>query len=758
MLYNGKIIMRSNRLKGEFIMDMTSGEVFFQRKKQEIGVSLNEVQKKAVLHTEGALLLLASPGSGKTTTIIMRIGFLISEKEVSPARIKGVTFSKASAMDMDERFQRFFPELDPVDFSTIHSLAFEITRDYLYKKRLAYVLIEGEMKKPVYNDLQIPLNKKLILRNLFEEHVGDKITEDQMEELSSYISFIKNKLLPKEEWSSIKCEVPKALFIFQEYEKLKRSQGTKLLLDYDDMLTIANHAMEKDEALLRKYQNRYDYVLTDESQDTSMVQHAIIEKLVREHGNLCVVADDDQSIYTWRAAEPQYLLDFKKVYPEAEILMMEQNYRSSKEIVEVANQFIKRNKHRYDKNMFTENPPYKKIRTQKLSDYKFQGKYLVQKVQEVTEEYSDVAILFRNNTSSIILINEFERAGIPFYMKDSDNRFFTHWVVEDVLNFMRLSFNTTRIDVFERIYTKMNGYTKKGQVESLLRMGSTETSVFDQLLKSGGLQDFQEKQIKENKRVFQQMENRPPFQVIRMIRTKLGYEKQLKQMSQRLGFKMDYLIGILNTLEAIADTLDTMEEFAKRLHHLETMMKTSKFNKGKNAVTFSTFHSSKGLEFKRVFMIDLIEGIIPSEDDLEQFREGNVEPMEEAVRLFYVGMTRAEKQLELITYTERDGVAVQPSQFVQDVKRIMNPPPKVTVTEGRAKKTEVHKGVSPNAINKREDLKVGLTVRHRVFGPGQIVKLEGEHITMAFPKTEKKLLLQLCLDMGVLETVEVEKE
>ncbi|MDQ0253494.1 DNA helicase-2/ATP-dependent DNA helicase PcrA [Evansella vedderi] len=745
-------------------MNRLSGEVFFERKKQEIGVSLNEVQKKAVLHTEGQLLLLASPGSGKTTTIIMRIGYLITEKGADPSRIKGVTFSKASAMDMKDRFQRFFPELAPVDFSTIHSLAFEITREYFYKKRLTFDLIEGDANKKNNGPQQLPLNKKLILRNLFEQLVGDKITEDQMDELTTYISFIKNKLLPKGEWASVKCEVPRAQMIFQEYEKLKRSQGTNLLLDYDDMLTIANHAMEKDLNLLRKYQNRYDYVLTDESQDTSMVQHAIIEKLVKEHGNLCVVADDDQSIYTWRAAEPQYLLNFKEVFPDAEILMMEQNYRSSKDIVDVANQFIKRNKQRYDKNMFTENPSQEPIRIQTLTDYKFQAKYVVQAIKERTGNYSDVAVLFRNNSSSIILMNEMDRAGIPFYLKDSDNRFFSHWVVEDILNFMRMSFNMKRADIFERIGMKMDLYISKSKVESL-KLVSSDLSVFDQLLASGELKGHQVKKLKEAKKVFQEMKGAKPLPVIRMIRTDLGYEKVLEKICERLGFKMDYLNGILNTLEEIADTLETMEDFAKRLQYLEGLLKSSKFNKGKNVVTFSTLHSSKGLEFKEVYMIDLIDGIIPSQDDIDSYRDGELEMMEEAVRLFYVGMTRAQQKLVLVTYSTKDFVRVRPSQFVRDVKKIMNPPKEKRETEADTKKKS---GISqrkkfqdevvtnPNAIKEKELLKEGETVKHRVFGRGKIVKVDHTHIIMQFPKVEKKLLLQMCLDMGLLEPLENE--
>ncbi|MEH7385699.1 ATP-dependent helicase, partial [Bacillus sp. JJ1521] len=426
---------------------MIKGENFFNQKKEQFGVQLNDVQKKAVLHTKGPLLLLASPGSGKTTTTIMRIGYLIEEEGVETSRIKAISFSRASASDMKERFTRFFPEhpKDSVDFSTIHSLAFQIVRDYFYKQKVTYQLIEG--------NLDGGPNKKLLLRKIFKAMNGENITEEQLEELTTYISYIKNKLIPRDEWESIDCDIPFVEAIFEEYEKIKNANPSNLLLDYDDMLTIANEVFMKDEMILRKYQNRYDYILTDESQDTSHVQHAIIEKLVKSHQNLYVVADDDQSIYSWRGAEPKYLLDFKKVYPEAVILKMEQNYRSSKDVVDVANRFIKRNKDRYDKNMFTENPAHKPIDIKQFEDYRIQSKYVVQEIDTV-ERKKDVAILYRNNSSSIMLINALDRNQIPFYIKDSDNRFFSHWVVKDILNFMRMTFTDKRVDIFEQIYTK----------------------------------------------------------------------------------------------------------------------------------------------------------------------------------------------------------------------------------------------------------------------------------------------------------------
>jgi DNA helicase-2/ATP-dependent DNA helicase PcrA len=755
---------------------------FFDRMRREIGVSLNEIQSKAVLRTEGQLLLLASPGSGKTTTIIMRIGYLIEEKGVAPSRIKAVTFSKASASDMKERFKRFFPELSSVDFSTIHSFAFEVVREHFRKRKTDFQIIEGDLEfkdQETFDSDNPPLHKKIILRKLFKSIMNENITDDQMDELTTYISFIKNKMIPADKWSLVNCGVPEAERILREYEAFKKSGHSKVLVDFDDMLTIGNEVLEGDGELLRRYQQRYDYVLTDESQDTSMVQHNIIEKLVREHGNLCLVADDDQSIYSWRGAEPSYLLNFKQVYPNAFTLFMEQNYRSSKDIVDVSNQFIKRNKNRYEKNMFTENPSYKPIRINSLADYKYQAKYVVQEIQKV-ENLAEVAVLFRNNSSSINIMNEFDRAGIPFYMKDADNRFFSHWVVEDILNFMRMTFSDRRPDILEKIHLKLNGYISKQQMAAVKEIDNNE-SVFDNLLNFVQLQEYQVKQIKKCKETFLEMKGMPPLHAIRVIRNQLGYEKALEKQCERLGFRKEYLIGILNTLEEISDTLETMEEFARRLKHLEAALKTSKSKKGQNAVTFSTFHSSKGLEYERVYMIDIIEGIIPSSDDLKGgTSEDNNELMEEATRLFYVGMTRAKLHLELITYKKRDGEDVKESQFVAGLRSIVDPPKQIPknestnyqkstntwkqsdllsrVVKGYNRRHSEERGgypievpYNPNAIKNKAELELGKVVKHRVFGHGTIVKVNEERIHIRFVASEKALSIVTCLELGLLE-------
>ena len=750
---------------------MFSSEDFFNNKKRELGVSLNKVQKEAVLNNHGQLLLLASPGSGKTTTIIMKIGYLIEVMGVNPSRIKAVTFSKASANDMKERFKRFFPELPTVDFSTIHSLSFQIVREYFYQNRIDYQLIEGkvdsETQKNGYNGQE--LNKKKILRQIYKSENNEAITEDVLEELITYITYIKNKLLPEEHWNITSCKIPNKEMIAKHYEYYKKNGTDKLLLDYDDMLTIANEVLENEKTLLTIYQEKYDFVLTDESQDTSLVQHSIIEKLVQKHKNLCVVADEDQSIYSWRGAEPKYLLNFKKVYPKAKILMMLQNYRSSRDIVDVANIFIKQNKERYDKNMFTENPVYKPIKLKTLNNYNLQPQYLVDHILKIGN-YHDVAVLYRNNISSILLMDSFDRANIPFYMKDSDNLFFNHWVVQDILNFMRFSFDLRRTDVFERIYSKFNSYITKSQMEELKKINNNH-SVFDNLLTMNSLKEYQKSIIKKFKDSYTKINNASPKNVIQIIRNDLGLERVLKDRSKKYGNNFENLVDILDTLEMISNSTNTLVEFANRLKHLESIMKASKFNKGKNAVFFSTFHSSKGLEFKTVYMIDLINGVIPSKSNKEKSGESqNIieekeivdleEEKEEEVRLFYVGMTRAKKNLELITYTKKFNKEVEQSEFLDQVNKVINPfdytipksiPIQTTVDKGLKKELKRKIPSNSDAIKNKTVLNVGIKVKHRVFGTGEIIECTDEVLEIRFQKYSKKLQISMCLELGLIE-------
>ncbi len=715
---------------------------FFERKHQQNAIRLNEIQKEAVRTTDGPLLLLACPGSGKTTTIIMKIGYLVEELNVPSRRIKAITFSKASALDMQKRFTALFPELPPADFSTIHSLAFSISKRRLSKLGGRFELLEGFRKQKMM---------KAACRSVLKENA----TDDQITALSTYLSLLKNRMTPRSEWTAKTEPFEQAAKIARQYEQMKEAVTDVKLLDFDDLLLTAEEAMRLDDDLAAEFQTKYDYVLTDESQDTSLVQHKLVEHLTAMHGNLCVVADDDQSIYSWRGADPDYLLDFKRVYPDAKMLYMEQNYRSSDEIVSLSSMFIKRNKKRWPKNMFTENASGGGIQLRRFDSPKRQLEYVIYELLAETD-LSETAILFRNNASSTQFVNELHRRGIPFYMKDADDQFFSHWVVEDILNFMRLSFNWERKDVFTKVAGKMNLFVSRSALTAF-ESSTVPGNVFEAFRQSAVLKDSQNRKLMDYEAVYRKIPDMRPAQIIRMIRYELGYEESIVSMSAKFGYRADSLKNILDTLESIAEQTRTMIEFAEQLKALEQAVQQAKKQTGEAVVTLSTFHSAKGLEFRRVFMVDLVKGIIPTEEDLT-----DPHALEEARRLFYVGMTRAKERLELCSFAQQEGKPKEDSKFVDEVRGILLPKQQGTGGKRPAGtktvySTQVPKSiaVNPGGIGERGLLTEGTLVKHRVFGKGQIVEVGEETIEIRFASSTKKLALQPVLDKRMLEKAEL---
>ena len=725
---------------------------FFAFMEETTGVRLNDVQRQAVLHTDGPLLLLASPGSGKTTTLNMKIGYLLLEKKVRADRIMAITFSKASARDMSERFDRFFSGLtnEKVHFSTIHSFAFQVVREYLRKKNQDFQLIEGQVPqdewKKGWDGPEVPLHKKFILKKIYEDTNGTQMTDDEMDELMTYISFVKNRMASGKELDKITCTVKNAVSIYQAYERFKKNHSAHLLLDFDDMLTYCYQYLLDDAAILSKYQEKFEYLLTDESQDNSLVQHEIVKLLSQPQNNLCVVADDDQSIFMWRGSDVTKLLQFEKEYPGATVMTMSQNYRSSQEIVQASNQFIKRNQNRYPKEMFTANSSDQPVAIKTMHHYEDQLKYVTEEIKKsgVSEE---VAVLYRNNASAVPLADKLDKAGVHFYMKDIDPKFFKHWIVEDMLNFMRFSYNDRRIDILERIHMKFNAYISKRQIAYLKKV-PIETSIFDTLLESE-LPSYQKKAIPKAQKLFQSINQMPPDQAIRTIREKLGYDHAIKKMCEKFGFNAEHLFGIIDTLEKIAEGLETLKDFANRLKELEHLVQTSKFNKNKSNLTLTTFHSAKGLEYDKVYMIDLINGVVPSQNDMERYRNKEYGPMEEAVRLFYVGMTRARTNLELLTYHYKGSERVTESIFVTNVKKIVQPAGEPTSSK---KSKYAASDLSDESLLQLDDIDLGLEVIHSKFGPGVIKEYGGDQIGIQFEEGGyKELLLEVCLSNGLLK-------
>ncbi|WP_152912102.1 ATP-dependent helicase [Caloranaerobacter sp. TR13] len=690
---------------------------FFQLLDKKFGICLTKQQKEAVLHKEGPAIVLAVPGAGKTTVLICRTMNLILNHKVNPNNILTITFSKASALDMKNRFVSTFGNVSNVkpNFSTIHSFSYSVIRYFSKIKGIKYELLEGNNSK---------INKSLLLKEIYYKINKIQINEEKLEDLINTISYIKNMMIKPEDINSFNNSGIKNLYnIFIEYENYKKRTG---FIDFDDMLTLSLNILENNPVILAQCRKRYPYIQVDEGQDTSKIQNRLIKLLAHPKNNLFVVADDDQSIYGFRGATPHELLNFKNIdYPDAKMFFMEENFRSTKTIVDISNKFIQLNKIRFKKNLYTRNEENEPIKIIKLNDEFDQIEYIIRQLKKI-EDLSTTAILFRNNISSVGLIDKLERNNISFYIKDTKKlHVFKHWVCQDIISFLKLSLDNTDINSFQKIYYKMNGYITKKSVE-YIKSAKPNENIFESLINLPELKNFQKRNYIRLKSNFKYLSKLKAYDAICFIENELQYREFLINNSRKYGNSFEYSNTIISILKIIAKETNSINEFLARLNSLAEMLQHTKFNKN-NAVTLSTIHSAKGLEFENVYIIDLIDGEFPSSSSIEALELNVIEPFEEERRLFYVGITRAKRNLNLITINFKNGERVLPSRFVQEIEAIGKP--------------------------LRHDYKVGATVVHKKFGIGIIKFIDDENIIIDFEKAGiKQLSTRICMEKNLLKT------
>lgn len=616
-------------------------------------MDLSIEQKNAINHVEGPALILAVPGAGKTTVLIHRTVNLILNHKVSPEKILSITFSRASARDMKNRFVNSFKDISsiPIQFSTIHSFCFNLIREYAYMNKINFTLIEEEKNQ---------MNKYNLLKKIYLEINNEYITEEKLESLLNYIGYLKNMMLNIDDFvKNSKPDIENFKSIYGAYEKYKRDNN---LIDFDDMLTLSHEILNSNKYILKKYRKKYDFIQVDEGQDTSKVQLEIIKLLASPKNNLFIVADDDQSIYGFRGAFPKGLLNFQKYYPNGKLFFMEENYRSSKNIVSVCNKFIKTNSIRYNKNIKTSNDYVEPINIIKVDSVTNQYSHLIEELKN--NDLTKCCILYRNNLSSIGLMEILDRNQIQFYMRDIKVKFFNHWLLQDIFNFIIFSQDTSKMSIYENIYYKNKGYISKKQINYAKTLNYKQ-SVFDRIMNFPGLSNYYKTNLRELKLDFKKLSKMNPYDAINFIEYDLEYDKYLKENSMKFGYTYDNLKSILFYLKLIAKNTEDINTFINRLNYLQSLCKNSRnYN---NAVTLSTIHSAKGLEFDRVYIIDLIDGDFPSMSSIENAEKGKFELIEEERRLFYVGMSRAKYHLSLFAIDNIGDKYVEPSRFLAEL-------------------------------------------------------------------------------------------
>lgn len=618
-------------------------------------MQLSEEQKSAVSHLYGPALILAVPGSGKTTVLIHRIYNLVNINKIRPNKILSITFSKASALDMKMRYQQLFHEDSMVPpFMTIHAFCYEVIRSYSKKANKNYFLIENEATK---------INKYTLISSIYLNINKNMITEEKLENFFSYAGYIKNMCITPEEFiKNKKIDVENFIDIFYLYEKYKKDNN---YIDFDDMLSMAYEILSNDKKILNYYKNKYDFIQVDEGQDTSIIQFKIINLISSPSNNIFIVADDDQSIYGFRGAYPKQLLEFNKMYPNGKVYYLKENYRSSKNIVNASYSFISNNINRYDKDIFTRNPYKSPVKILKFKSILDQYGFIIDEINNNLDK--SMAVLYRNNLSSIGLIYFLTKKNYKFYMRDFKLKFFNHWLLKDIFNFIEFSRKPTDVQLYSKIYYKKKGYISKKMVAWAYTHPSSR-SVFSNLLSYPGLSEFYKTRIRELELDFKKISNLNIKDAIDYIVFNLNYHDYIKENSNRLGYTYETIMQMIFYLKLIAEDVKSVDEFRSKLTNLEKIIKDS--SKEKSNLLLSTIHGAKGLEFDKVIMIDLINGQFPSSSSLDLKNGGNIFDFEEERRLFYVGMTRAKEELTLTCYNVLDSTFVKQSEFIDELNKI----------------------------------------------------------------------------------------
>lgn len=582
-------------------------------------------QLQAAKHLDGPLLVLAIPGSGKTTMLLERIKFL--SEHIDSSKILNLTFSRIQANDMKKRF-----DSKDSNFMTIHAFCYLIIRNYLKKYNRQVNLIEDEK---IYN-------KYNLVGEIYKNINKKKMSKEDLNLFFQKISFMKNSLLDISYLENV--EISNADRIYLEYEKIKKQ---KHLLDFDDMQVYALELLN-DESLLRSIKNKYKYFQLDEGQDTSLLQFKILEKIVYPENNLLVVADDDQSIYSFRAADPKYLLNFKEIYKDAKIISLDTNHRSGKKIISLASYFIAQNKNRYKKTYKLSRDFDDQIKLKEFKNFTKQYDYITENLDN-----KKTGILFRNNISAISLSSYLLDKNIDFSINSNILDFFESKIFTDMVNIINFSEDFDNVEIFSDIYYKISTYLSKDDIESLSHKAINE-NVFE-FYENRDIEDYKKDALFNIEKKLKHLRKLKLEKKISFIYKSLSYNSYINMKSRKYMEETVNKDIYIESLRYFTKSCKSLDEVYEKIKILEKKSKSLI----KTNLSLTTIHSSKGLEYDKVFIIDLIKNEFPLIMDEENY----FERLEEERRIFYVGLTRAKDSLYILTLKNRNNKKVYPSKF-----------------------------------------------------------------------------------------------
>lgn len=606
-------------------------------------------QVDAIKHFEGPALILAVPGSGKTTVLLNRILNLIKNHNIDPSEIISITFSKSQGIDMEKRFLAQNPEFrGKITFKTIHAFCYEIVRNYMKLKNIKKTLIEGNNE----------FNRILILKRVYYQKNYKKLSDEEINDFFSIYDYTKNKMYDFEGYIRKNHFISNRLLMLKLYNLYDEIKIQNNFMDFNDLLILANEYISTDKKLLKALKNRYKFFQIDEGQDTSTLQFEIIRKIVFPENNVFIVADDDQSIYSFRGASPENLLNFKNIYPNSKIFFMDKNFRSTKNIIKISNKIIQGNKIRYEKSSKHTTEENSQIMLFKVKNSTIQARELVKRISEINPNET-IGVLYRNNISSLYIAGILKNNDIDFFVKENKFDFYSNRILNDVKNILLFSEDTTDLEVFKRIYFKLNAYIKKDFITKL-EYKPYNQCVLESLLDLDELNDFYLNKFTSLRNDFKRLKRMKMEDKIDCILYELGYGDYLDNFNEFSNLNYNLIFDLIKYL---SKDLKTFDEFIEKLDNLKELLKNA--SSSKSNISISTIHSSKGLEYDNVFIIDLIDGEFPQKSILNSFDE---KLLEEERRLFYVAMTRARKRLFLYTIKERNNLHVEPSIFYNELK------------------------------------------------------------------------------------------
>lgn len=681
---------------------------------------LNDRQKEAVLYGDGPLLILAGAGSGKTSVLTKRVAYLIKERNVSPKNIVAITFTNKAAKEMKERIiKEVGKEGYDIQISTFHSFGLRIIKENYeklgYEKN--FTIIDS--------DDSLTVVKKIL------KEMGIDSTRFNPKFIKNQISSCKNEMVTPEKYKNLVNDELSDI----TYKVYKKYQDTLLRnnsLDFDDLLIKPIELFNKYKEVLENYQELFKYVFIDEYQDTNEAQYILSKMISAKYKNICVVGDDAQSIYSWRGANFKNILNFEKDYKNAKVILLEQNYRSTKTILNAANSVIKNNINKKDKNLWTDNSLGEKIKYVRTNDEKDEASYVTREIRNLVNNgvsLDDIAVLYRTNAQSRTIEEGFLNSNIPYKIVGAF-AFYSRKEIKDLLAYLKLIYNTKDDVSLMRIINYPKRKIGAKTIENLsMDAVLNGTSMFD-VISSGKELEFKKLilEMKEKSEVLSLTET------IDMVLDKSGIKSELESEHT---LEADIRLENLNEFKSITKTFEEESGIASLEDFLNEVSLVSDVNDQKNdnspKVTLMTIHAVKGLEYKYVFVIGMEENIFPHVNSCEE--DGGIE---EERRLCYVAITRAKEKLYLVNALRRmlygKTSVNMPSRFINEIDKDLIDAPEKKMVNMKFNKKE--------AFNDDNGLKTGDNVIHDIYGPGVVVNVDKSIATIAFKGQGIKKLMK----------------